>query len=112
MTTENISVTLGVDYHIQLDVSRFDELMDEGYVLTGEVRVKSTKSLIATFNIVKSTNNKINIKLLAADTKEIAINKQFVYVYDILAINGDEVLCLVNGVVNFEERVTTYAIAS
>lgn len=116
MTTENLVVTLGVTYTIEVNTDRFTELMASDYILSGEIReststVISTSmqyALIATFGIVKSTSsNVITITLSSDATKNLIINQQKVYVYDIIAKNNGKVYKLIDGFVEFKHRVTS-----
>lgn len=108
MATENIKVTLGVDYLIEVNIDRFPELLEPSYTLTGEVRVLSTNALTCAFNIIKSpSKNKLYITLPSAITKNLVINKQHKYLYDIIAKNGTEVYKLIDGIVTFTKAITT-----
>jgi hypothetical protein len=108
MTTENISVTLGVDYNIDLDATRFIELFDDSVQIMGEIRESSSKELVVSFEVLKGSSNIIHVKIPSSETKDIVINKQVVYVYDIIARDGENVYMLVNGNVDFNERFTAY----
>lgn len=116
MTTENLVVTLGVTYTIEVNTDRFTELMASDYILSGEIResastlISSTMqyAFIAPFNIVKSTSTNIIIITLSSDaTKDLIINQQKAYSYDIIAKNNGKVYKLISGLVDFKHRVTS-----
>lgn len=108
MATENITVTLGIDYFIEINVDRFTELLESNYVLSGQIREVESKVLKATFDIVKSPiNNKIYSILTSDSTKTLTINNQIIYGYDILAKKDTTVYKLIDGSVNFQQSITT-----
>lgn len=110
MATENIKVTLGVDYFIEVNIDRFTELLQPQYTLTGQARVLSTNALVSTFTIIKGVNkNKIYLILKSADTKTLVINNQYRYIYDIIAknTNTNEIYKLIDGTITFKPSITT-----
>lgn len=108
MATENIAVTLGVDYLIEINIDRFPELLEPDFILTGQVRVLSTNLLTCSFDITKSpSKNRIYLILKSINTKNLVINKQHKYVYDIIATSSTRgVFKLVDGTVSFKKPVT------
>lgn len=108
MATENISVSLGVDYLIEVNVDRFPELLEPDYFLTGQVRILTTNAFVCNFTITKSpSKNRIYIILKSNDSKLIVINNQHKYYYDIIAKNGNEVYKLIDGIVTFKPTITS-----
>ena len=108
MATENIKVSLGVDYLIELNVDRFPELLEPDYILTGQVRILSTNFLVCSFDIIKAPiQNRIYIILKSINTKNLVINNQHKYLYDIIARNDNEVYKLMDGIVTFNPTITS-----
>lgn len=108
MATVNIEVSLGVDYLIEVNVDRFPELLEPNYILTGQVRILSSNFLLCSFDIIKSPiQNRIYLILKSINTKNIVINSQHKYVYDIIAKNDNEVYKLIDGIVTFKPTVTS-----
>lgn len=108
MATVNIEVSLGVDYLIEVNVDRFPELLEPDYLLTGQVRILSSNVLVCSFDIIKSPiQNRIYIILKSLSTKNLVINKQHKYVYDIIARNNNEIYKLIDGIVTFIPTITS-----
>lgn len=106
MAYENISVTLGITYFMELETDRFPELMTDDFVLTGQIRT-STGILVVDFEIIKSPDsNVIYVVLQSADTIGISPNPQLVYEYNVIARDGSQVYELVNGYVTFKKSPT------
>lgn len=108
MATVNIEVSLGVDYLIEVNVDRFPELLEPNYILTGQVRILSSNSLLCSFDIIKAPiQNRIYLIIKSANTKNIVINSQHKYVYDIIAKNDNEVYKLIDGIVTLKPTFTS-----
>jgi len=108
LATVNIEVSLGVDYLIEVNVDRFPELLEPDYLLTGQVRILSSNVLVCSFDIIKSPiQNRIYIILKSLSTKNLVINKQHKYVYDIIARNNNEIYKLIDGIVTFIPTITS-----
>lgn len=108
MATVNIEVSLGVDYLIEVNVDRFPELLEPDYILTGQVRILSSNVLVCSFDIIKSPiQNRIYIILKSNSTKNLVINRQNKYVYDIIAKNANEVYKIVDGNAAFIPTITS-----
>lgn len=108
MSTINIIVSQGVTYFMEIDVVKFQDLLTPDYTLTGQVRNSQTNELLASFNITKSPQkNKIYADLSASATKNLVINTQVKYGYDILAQQSDKIYKLVDGVITFKKTITS-----
>jgi hypothetical protein len=108
MSTENITVTLGVTYFIEINVDRFTELLGNEHVLLGEVREANSNILITKFDITKiPATNRISAILTHASTKDFVPNPEILYSYDIISKNGSVVYKLIDGNVTFKKLITT-----
>jgi hypothetical protein len=108
LATVNIEVSLGVDYLIEVNVDRFPELLLPSYILTGQVKILSLNTLVCNFDIIKSPiQNRVYLILKSINTKNIVINNQHKYVYDIIAKNDNEVYKLIDGIVTFKPTITS-----
>lgn len=108
MSIENLDVTLGVTYFIEMDISRFPDLLTPDYTLVGQIRESVSNTLLASFNIIKSPDkNRIYAILDSTSTTNLVINKQKIYNFDIVAKFNTKVFKLVYGNVNFQNLVTS-----